>query len=151
MFLFFVFVVVPIIEIALFIQLGGLLGFWATMGIVVLTAMAGSILIRSQGFQAMQRLQASMSGGDDPVDSLVHGFFILVAGIVLVTPGFFTDAVGLSLLIPQVRQFLITYFSKHMSGYFHVVQTRQHPHQAQPDVVEGEYVRLDEDENNHRH
>lgn len=151
MWLFIIFVLVPIIEIALFIQLGGALGFWPTILIVILTAFLGSTLIRSQGMQAMARLQTSLQGQDDPVDSLVHGFLILVAGIVLVTPGFFTDALGLSLMIPQVRSFLIEHFSKHIAGSVQVSsfggfgpgQSRPQRQPQDPDIIEGEYTHVD--------
>lgn len=145
MWLFIIFVIVPVIEIALFIQLGGLLGFWPTIGIVILTALIGSALVRSQGFQAMTRLQSNLGGAGDAMDTLVHGFLILVAGIVLVTPGFFTDAVGFSLLIPQVRSLLIDYVSKNMKSFVHVQtgQSRNGYRSAQDDTIEGEFTRVD--------
>lgn len=107
MWLFLVFVTVPIIEIALFIQVGGWIGLWPTLAIVVLTAVAGTMLVRVQGLQTLARLQNSLAEGGDPVNPIAHGALILVAGVLLLTPGFFTDALGLSLLIPAVRARLI--------------------------------------------
>lgn len=96
-------VVVPLVEIALFIQVGGLIGLWPTLGIVALTAIAGSAIIRRQGLQAMNRLRRSFEELRDPTEPLVHGAMILVAGVLLLSPGLFTDALGLALLVPQVR------------------------------------------------
>jgi UPF0716 protein FxsA len=109
MWLFLIFVGVPILEIALFIQVGGAIGIWATLAIVVLTALAGTTLMRIQGMQALSKLQRSIEQGGNPVGPIAHGALILVAGVLLLTPGFFTDAVGLTLLIPPVRDFLIRY------------------------------------------
>src|SRR5210317_484928 len=103
MWLFVIFVVVPIVEIALFIEVGGFLGLWPTLAIVVLTALAGSALLRSQGFATLETLQNNLRTGGDPINPIAHGALILVAGVLLLTPGFFTDSVGLSLMIPQVR------------------------------------------------
>jgi UPF0716 protein FxsA len=107
MWLFLVFVTVPIIEIALFIQVGGWIGLWPTLAIVILTAVAGTMLVRVQGLQTLARLQSSLVEGGDPVSPIAHGALILVAGVLLLTPGFFTDAMGLALLIPAVRARLI--------------------------------------------
>ncbi len=101
--LFLAFLLVPLIEIALFIQIGGWLGLWPTLAIVVLTALAGTAMVRSQGLQVLGRLQARLSDGADPAETLVHGAMILFSGALLLTPGFFTDAVGFALLVPAVR------------------------------------------------
>lgn len=103
MWLFAIFVAVPLIEIALFIQVGGAIGLWPTLLVVVITALAGTWLVRSQGAQALLRLRRSMSELSDPTESLAHGAMILFAGALLLTPGFFTDAIGFALLVPRVR------------------------------------------------
>ncbi len=105
--LFLIFVGVPIIEIALFIKVGGAIGLLPTLAIVVLTAVAGTALMRLQGLRALDRLRASLQEGGDPVGPIAHGALILVAGVLLLTPGFFTDAMGLLLLIPAVRERVI--------------------------------------------
>jgi UPF0716 protein FxsA len=104
MWLFLAFVAVPMIEIALFIQVGGFIGVWWTLLIVFLTAIAGSYLVRQQGLRELGRVQQSFSHLQDPSEPLAHGAMILFAGALLLTPGFFTDAVGLSLLMPPVRR-----------------------------------------------
>ncbi|PHP28307.1 FxsA family protein [Limimaricola cinnabarinus] len=103
MWLFIAFLAVPLIEIGLFIQVGGLIGLWPTLLIVVLTAIAGTALVRGQGLQAVARLKRSMSELSDPSRALADGAMILFAGALLLTPGFFTDACGFALLVPAVR------------------------------------------------
>ena len=152
--LLLLFIIVPIIEIALFIQVGGWLGLWPTLLIVVLTALAGTMLLRSQGMAALARLNDSLNTGQNPVDPIVHGAMILAAGLLLLTPGFFTDGVGFALLIPPVRATLIRWGAARMMGSGRVVFTttgnpsapphRHPPHD--PGAVEGDYVVLDDDD-----
>jgi len=104
MWLLIAFIAVPMIEIALFIQVGGFIGIWWTLLIVLLTAVTGSYLVRSQGLREIGNLQKSFSELQDPTEPLAHGAMILFAGALLLTPGFFTDVVGLSLLVPAVRR-----------------------------------------------
>ena len=107
MWLFLAFLLVPLIEIALFIQVGGLIGLWPTLAIVVLTAVAGTMLVRSQGIQTLSRLRTSFETMNDPIEPLAHGAMILFSGALLLTPGFFTDAVGFALLVPAIRSLLV--------------------------------------------
>ncbi len=111
MWLFLAFLAVPLIEIALFIQVGGAIGLFPTLGVVILTAIAGTYLVRSQGSQALQRVQASFNRLEDPRTPLADGAMILIAGALLLTPGFFTDAVGVALLIPQSRAVIRRYLA----------------------------------------
>lgn len=112
MLIFLALVLVPLIEIALFIEVGGWLGLWPTLAIVVLTALAGATLLRAQGLATVGELRGRIDRGEDPSAPLAHGALILVAGIVLMTPGFFTDAIGLALLVPPVRAAVIRYLAK---------------------------------------
>lgn len=105
--LFLILVGVPIIEIALFIQVGGAIGLLPTLAIVIATAIAGTALMRLQGLKALERLRTSLERGGDPVGPIAHGALILVAGMLLLTPGFFTDTLGVLLLIPAVRDRVI--------------------------------------------
>ena len=115
MWLFVAFLLVPLIEIGLFIQIGGWIGLWPTLGIVILTAILGTYLVRSQGVMALNNLRGSFSRLEDPSEPLAHGAMILLAGALLLTPGFFTDAVGFALLAPPVRSALIGYVRKHIT------------------------------------
>lgn len=103
MWLIALFILVPMIEIALFIEVGGWIGLWPTLAVVVLTAILGTRLMRRQGALELSRLRHSLSELRDPTEPLAHGGLILLAGMFLLTPGFFTDAMGLGLLIPPVR------------------------------------------------
>jgi UPF0716 protein FxsA len=107
MWLFVLFLAIPLIEIGLFIQIGGFIGLWPTLAVVVLTAILGTWLVRSQGSLALSQIRSSFNELNDPTEPLAHGAMILIAGALLLTPGFFTDAIGFSLLVPPVRQFLI--------------------------------------------
>lgn len=109
MWIFIALIAVPIIEIALFIQVGGALGLWPTLGLVFLTAIIGGVLLRAQGFSALARMQRAMAEGGDPRGPLAEGVTILVAGLLMLTPGFFTDTLGFLLLLPPVRVALIAW------------------------------------------
>ena len=106
MWLFVLFVTVPIIEIALFIQIGGEIGLLSTLGIVIATALLGTYLVRKQGLNALSQLKNNVETLENPIAPLAHGIMILLAGALLLTPGFFTDAVGFSLLVPNIRIWL---------------------------------------------
>ena len=106
MWLFVLFVTVPIIEIALFIQIGGEIGLLSTLGIVIATAFLGTYLVRKQGLSALSQLKNNVETLENPIAPLAHGILILLAGALLLTPGFFTDAVGFSLLVPNIRIWL---------------------------------------------
>lgn len=104
--LFLGFTIVPIIEIVLFYAVGTRIGVWPTIGLVIVTAFAGSILVSRQGRSTWIELRREIADGGVPTGPIVHGAMILVAGALLLTPGFLTDAVGLLLLIPGVRETL---------------------------------------------
>ncbi|MGB0920333.1 MAG: FxsA family protein [Alphaproteobacteria bacterium] len=101
--LFALFIGVPVAEIGLFIEVGGWIGLWPTLVTVILTALIGTALLRAQGFSVMTRAQEALNRGEVPVDEGVHGVFLLVAGLLLLTPGFLTDAIGFALFIPPLR------------------------------------------------
>lgn len=111
--LFLLFVVIPIIEIALFIEVGGRIGLWTTLAIILATAAIGSFAIRSQGRSMMRALAGA--GPTGAADLLSQGLLLFVAGMFLITPGFLTDALGLSLLIPPVRRRVRDYLARRMS------------------------------------
>ena len=129
MWLLLAFLLVPMIEIALFIKVGGLIGLWPTLGIVVGTAILGSMLVRSQGGQALGRIRGAVERRQDPSSHLADGAMIIFSGALLLTPGFFTDALGFALLIPGVRAAIRRYVSARMvvqTQSFHTRETR-HP------------------------
>ena len=97
------FFALPLLEIAGFVVVGQQIGVLATIGLVLATSFAGILLLRSQGFGVMAKVQAEMAAGRDPSGQLAHGVMILVAAFLLLLPGFLTDIVGLLLFIPPVR------------------------------------------------
>ncbi len=109
MWLFVIFVAIPLIEIGLFVQVGGLIGLWPTLGIVLVTAVVGTQLVRREGAREMANLRRAMNDLSDPAAPLAHGAMILLAGALLVTPGFFTDTLGILLLIRPVREAVMRY------------------------------------------
>lgn len=144
MYLFLAFLLVPIIEIALFIQVGGLIGLWPTLAIVVLTAVLGTALVRTQGRMALANLQRSFAELDDPTEPLAHGAMILLSGVLLLTPGFFTDAVGFALLVPGIRVAVFRYLkSKATITHFQMGSGAQfrggHAPFDQGDIIDGEF------------
>lgn len=105
-FLFLIFLAVPLLEIAAFVVVGGRIGVLATLGMVLFTAVVGSVLLRVQGFGMLRRIQAETDAGRVPGRELVHGAMILLAGFLLLLPGFVTDAVGFLLFVPAFRDWM---------------------------------------------
>jgi UPF0716 protein FxsA len=101
--LILIFVVVPLIEILLLIEIGSRIGALNTILIIVLTGILGASMMRQQGFTIIRNIQRDLSEGRMPTGELINGALVLVGGIVLLTPGFFTDAVGFILLVPTTR------------------------------------------------
>ena len=153
MWLLIAFIAIPLIEIALFIQVGGAIGLWSTLAIVIATAMLGTFLVRQQGMRAMGDLRGSFKDLRDPTEPIAHGAMILFSAALLLTPGFFTDAVGFLLLVPGVRTAAIAYAKSRINirhfemgqgqgAQFHASQV--HPsqtdrHSAGSTVIDGEY------------
>lgn len=104
--LFLLLLIVPLIEIGLFITIGQRIGVWPTLGLVLLTAVAGSILLRQQGMGVIRQLRRDIEMRRVPAGPLAHGAAIVVAGLLLLTPGFLTDTIGLLLFVPAVRRWL---------------------------------------------
>lgn len=146
MWLLFAFVAVPMIEIALFIQVGGFIGIWWTLLIVLATAMAGSYLVRHQGLQELGRVKQSFSELKDPSEPLANGAMILFAGALLLTPGFFTDSVGLALLVPQVRKAAFHWIRARVKVAHFETDQHRHPHTRPADtVIDGEFEEISPD------
>jgi UPF0716 protein FxsA len=144
MWLLIAFVAVPIIEIALFIQVGGAIGTWPTLGIVVLTAILGTWLVRAQGRLALGNLQRSFSELDDPTEPLAHGAMVLVSGVLLLTPGFFTDGLGFAFLIPSVRSAVFQYLRKRVKVQsFSMGGTHMRHETIDPNTIDGEFHEID--------
>ena len=135
-----IFLVVPVVEIFLLIQVGQVIGAWWTVGLVVLTAIIGVRLLKIQGISTLMRAQEKMQSGNMPAQEMLEGIGLIVAGAFLLTPGFFTDGVGFCLLIPPIRRVLVGAIVARMavSGRFvsmHGVSGQQRSHD--PDIIDG--------------
>ena len=142
-----IFIAVPLIEIGLFIQVGQAIGLWSTLAVVILTAVIGTWLLRQQGFKTLQKFQTEVAQGAIPTITLSDGICLLVAGLLLLTPGFFTDAIGFLLFVPAFRQLMRRYFASRIKtagsgfSYHHYSEPPQHP--GNPTIIDGEYEELD--------
>lgn len=152
------FLVLPAIELALIIKVGGLIGVWPTLGLMVLSAMVGSWLMRQQGAAALAELQRAFSEFRDPTGPLAHGALIVLAGALMVAPGFVTDISGLVLLIPQVRTMLLRALASRVrvtrAGFGFPPPPDMHPAEdpargprrgmGNNPVIDGEFIELDD-------
>lgn len=133
----------PLIEIALFVTVGGWIGLWPTLALVIGTGVAGVSVIRWQGLQAMEGLRQASQLRRNPIGQLADGALIAVAGVLLILPGFLTDTLGVLLLIPPVRALVIrlgaaraqVYGSARFDG----------PRRSGADVIDGEYFEIGQD------
>lgn len=116
--LFLLFAVVPFMELYVLIQVGGELGIIPTIALVIFTAAVGAWLARSQGLDVLARIQAETAAGHTPTDALLDGACILFAGMLLLTPGFLTDGLGLMLLFPPTRMAIRGWLGKSMASTF---------------------------------
>lgn len=147
--LFLLFVAVPLIEIALFIQVGGFLGLWPTLAIVVVTAFLGTWLVRTQGAAVMMQVRGSFSNMQDPSEPLANGAMILFAGALLLTPGFFTDGIGFLLLFPPFRAAAFKYLKSRVKVQsFSTGGPQQRRQQPSSNVIDGEYTEVSPDKAN---
>ncbi|MCG6968337.1 MAG: FxsA family protein [Gammaproteobacteria bacterium] len=150
--LFFLFLAIPLLEIYLLIQVGGVIGAPWTIFLVVFTAVLGAWLLRIQGFSTLRRIQQTLNQGGLPAVELMEGAVLLMAGALLLTPGFFTDTIGFICLVPVLRRTIIVhlmrrFFTPRQPGHPPHVDDQppprpNHPHQTH--TIEGEYTREDE-------
>ena len=163
--LLLLFIFVPIIEIGLFIKVGGFLGFWPTIALVLITAFVGASLVRSQGLQTLMNVQSRLQQGELPAQQIVEGVMLAVAGVLLLTPGFMTDALGMLILLPAPRAAIAKYLMSKMvvrsvgggfqGGFGAQGGFEQDPFQRNPfhqsdekgNTFEGEFERKDDDSN----
>ena len=119
--LLLLFILVPVAELAIFITLGEKIGLFATLGIIILTAFIGAYLPKSQGLKALNNYQQALAQVKLPHEEVMDGLMILIAGAVLLTPGFLTDAIGFSLLIPPFRKVVKAIIKDRLKGRVDVV------------------------------
>jgi UPF0716 protein FxsA len=147
----FLFIAVPIIEIGLFIQVGGYLGLWPIIGLVLITAFVGASLVRSQGLQTLLTMQQRLQDGELPAQQILEGVLLAVAGVLLLTPGFMTDLMGMFVLLPGPRAMLARKLMDKVVIQGNVQQPfdPRGPHDREShrgNTYEGEYDRKDDDD-----
>ena len=103
MWLLLLFILIPLLEIWLFILLGGFIGIYPTLLIILLTAVLGTFLVKKQGIYVLKEIQNKFNELKNPAEPIAHGAMILFAGALLLTPGFFTDTIGFLLLFPKTK------------------------------------------------
>ena len=139
---FILFLVVPVAEIYLLIEVGSLVGALWTIFLVVLTAVLGAWLVRLQGIATWQRFRKSLKREGVPAMELIEGLCLLVAGTLLLTPGFFTDAVGFACLTPPLRRAAIRYMLRRGVWKVATAQTGANP--PSPKSLDGDFKRIDD-------
>ncbi|MBS1270844.1 MAG: hypothetical protein MAG794_01812 [Gammaproteobacteria bacterium] len=142
--LFAVFLAVPLFEIYLLLEVGGSIGVSWTIFAVVFTAILGAGLVRVQGFSTVNRMRTQMDRGELPAMEIFEGVFLLVAGALLLTPGFFTDAVGFACLTPPCRRTVIHYLIRRGTIVQHGSGPREPPGAGRGEAIEGRYRRVDD-------
>ena len=148
---FIIFILIPIMEIYVFMQVGEMIGLGTTLFLALFTAILGGAIIKHQGITTLQAVSQSMRQGKMPVTELFDGFCLIAAGATLITPGFVTDTIGFLLLIPPFRRILQTFVSRYTkitgSGFYkESTRNKQNPFRQENNVIEGDYERLEDEE-----
>ena len=130
------FIITPLVELAILIQVGKLIGAWETVGLVVITGIHGAVLAQMEGLRIWGALQAELMQGKMPTNRLMDGVLILVGGLLLLTPGILTDILGFSLIIPFTRPLYRNWLKNKFKGKISAVNFNQSRKQAEVEVIE---------------
>jgi len=142
------FIIVPLVELYLIIEVGSIIGALWTVFLVLLTAFIGVSLLRIQGFHTLNRARRSLDEGALPAMEMMEGMMLAVGGALLITPGFITDALGFLCLIPPTRRAMIAYLARHATIHAQGFYSRDGGHREQDRhrqgrTIEGEFQRKD--------
>lgn len=130
------FITIPLVEIAILIKIGKIIGAGYTIALVIGTAFLGVSLLRIQGISTLAKVQANVNRGQLPATELIEGLILLISGVLLLTPGFFTDMLGFLMLVPMLRQRLAeTFFVNFMKNRINIRQTQT----RNGNIIEGEH------------
>ncbi len=141
MFLFIaLFILIPIIEISLFIEIGSIIGSFYTIVLIFITAIVGVFFVRQQGISTFQKLTSQLQNLETPVQTMFEGLVILISGILLITPGFFTDALGFLGLIPFSRIIFIKLVASYILSRYGKRSNQNE------NTIEGEFIDIDDEE-----
>lgn len=141
---FLFFLAIPFLEIYVLLTMGGIIGVFPTVLLVVFTAVLGAWMLRQQGFATWQRLQAGLASGQPPVLEMIEGPILLVGGALLLTPGFFTDILGFLCLVPISRKKMTLYLIKKNLVMAPGGSPFQHTTKKSENIIEGEFKKNDE-------
>ena len=130
------FIVLPILEMYILIEVGGFIGALNTIGLVLLTALLGLILLRQQGFRTLLNARNKLMQAELPAEEIVTGIFLAVGGALLLTPGFVTDFIGFMCLLPFTRRLLMSQIA---TSFFNVSGFTQQKEEKKGNWIEGEY------------
>ena len=134
------FITIPLVEIAILIKIGSIIGAGYTIALVIGTAFLGVSLLRIQGISTLAKVQANISRGQLPATELIEGLILLISGALLLTPGFFTDTIGFLMLVPTLRQRLAeTFFVNFMKNRINIRQKQT----RNGNIIEGEHCDSD--------
>ena len=139
-----VFILIPIIEISLFIEIGSNFGSFNTICLVFLTAIIGVYFVRQQGLSTFQRLANQIQKLETPIQTVGEGLVILLSGVLLITPGFFTDAIGFLGLIPFTRIFFVKLVATFILSRYGVYKKKT------DDTIEADYFEIDESDGDNK-
>jgi UPF0716 protein FxsA len=144
---FLILLLLPLVEITLFIQIGDEIGLLATLGWCLLSAVCGVAMLQYQGLRTLVSAREALQHGDLPVQEIFTGIYLYAAGVLWIIPGFATDLIGLLLCIPPVRDILQNYLAKYFVGApveFRTRRTWNDRNDTKTDI-EVEYTHIDED------
>ncbi|MBE8190067.1 MAG: FxsA family protein [Candidatus Thioglobus sp.] len=137
--LFPIFVIITLLEIYILANVGSAIGGFSTVLLVIITALIGSILLKSQGFSTLKKMQEKTAKGQAPAFEMLEGVAIIISGILLLTPGFITDFVGLLGLMPWSRKILIDKISNKTQQFSQRNNPKNQPQNQQNNTIEGEF------------
>lgn len=147
-------ILVPLAELAVIIKVGGNIGILPTIGLLIGVGILGTMLIRQQGLGILRRTEQAMAKGQVPLNSALDGVGLLMAGVLMMTPGFLTDILGLALLVPVIRRRVAGWFLARLTvGGLGQVRTTRTQRRQEPGagtkggrgpVIEGEFTRVDD-------
>ncbi len=150
-YLFFILILVPVIEIYLFIEVGGAIGVGSTILIIIITAILGAYLLKREGVSLLQDFAMKSATGGNVSQVLLEGLMVLFAGALLLTPGFMTDLFGFLLIMPYSRKFIgqrltIWFLSKFKNGFHYSYDSSsQSPTRQDDDIIDVEYEEIESD------
>ena len=152
--LFLLFSMMSLAEIYVLIKVGSVLGAFSTVALILVSAMVGASLVRAQGLQTAFTAQRRMAKGEVPAQQMIEGLMLVISGVMLITPGFITDSLGLLLLVPQLRLIMVNkllasvgdvagFKAQSGASFSHDEQNPSHLNEGKGQTIEGEFERRD--------